>query len=108
MICSQISLKYVQNSIDCIDQNSFPTTYLLILARSKRLETASQRKNQTKPMANQKQVPCHSNEFLTELVQSIGILYCYFLSHDSQTIHQDVLYYVPTNLKVMRQQLHML
>lgn len=85
-----------------IDQNhlhfkSFPTTHLLTLAHSKRLETASQSKDQTNGQSKTDAMPFKLVYHRTgaSLLASYIVI---FLSHASQTIHKDVLYYIQINV----------
>lgn len=73
--------------------NNSPTTHLLTLARSKRLKTANQRKTQTNGQSETGAMPFKLDSHRTGASP---------LSHDSQTTQQDVLYYIPAYLKVMR------
>lgn len=85
--------------------NSFATTHLLNLAHSKRLETASQRKDQTNGQSKTDATPFKLVYHRTggSLLASFIVI---FLSHGSQRIHKDVLYYIPTIVTRMKKFLY--
>lgn len=75
--------------------NNSPTTHLLTLARSKRLEAANHRKDQTSGQSR-----CHAIQmiFAQNCCQSsVSPLATYIVI----VFHQDMLYYVQTNLEVI-------